>query len=185
MTTQKNIAAKKRAFLWKKLVLVNKISAKVLRSRIGFKKKWSDVFAQYLTTSFGSMGFFVMIAMVIFGWVLINLKLVPGIVSFDPYPFNLLLIFVQFFAIFLSIIVLVNQNRQWKMSEVRQQIDFEINVRAEHEITKILHMLDELHTELGIAKMDRELEQMKENINIAEIRQEVELGIEGDKKMKR
>lgn len=62
-------------------------------------------------------------------------------------------------------------------------IDFEINVRAEHEITKILHMLDELYTELGIAKIDKELDHMKEKIDIAEIQEEVEHVIEEEKKM--
>jgi len=57
-------------------------------------------------------------------------------------------------------------------------MDFEINVRAEQEITKILRMIEEIHTKLGIARVDRELEQMKETINISEVKEDVELGIE-------
>ena len=65
-----------------------------------------------------------------------------------------------------------------RINEVRQQMDFEINVRAEQEITKILHMIEEVHTELGITKIDRELEQMKKMINISEVKEDVEQVIE-------
>jgi len=55
-------------------------------------------------------------------------------------------------AMQLAIIVLISQNQQGKMEDARQRIDFEVNVRAENEITKILIMLDELHAKLGISK---------------------------------
>jgi uncharacterized membrane protein len=61
-----------------------------------------------------------------------------------------------------------------RINKVRQQMDFEINVRAEHEITKILNMIEEIHAELGIAKIDKELEQMKEMTDISEIKKNVE-----------
>jgi hypothetical protein len=50
---------------------------------------------------------------------------------------------------------------------------------AEHEITKILHMLDELYTELGIAKIDKELDHEKNRITGGE---EVEHVIEEEKR---
>jgi uncharacterized membrane protein len=61
--------------------------------------------------------------------------------------------------------------------DIRQRIDFEVNVRAEHEITRILTMLDELHVELGMIKADKELDKMKEKIDIAEIKEDIEHGI--------
>ena len=64
------------------------------------------------------------------------------------------------------------------MADIRQRIDFEVNVRAETEITKILKMLDEFNGKLGIIKADEELEKMKEKIDIAEIKQDIEQGIE-------
>ena len=53
-------------------------------------------------------------------------------------------------------------------------MDFEINVRAEHEITKILHMIEEIHKEIGISKVDKELEQMKIMTDISKIKEAVE-----------
>ncbi len=160
----------------------NEWTDETLKSRVNFEKTWTDVIVKHLTTSFGTLGFLYLSGLLIVGWIFVNLGLIPGITPFDPYPFSLLLMIVQFSAIFLSIVVLINQNRQGRIAEVRQQIDFEINVRAEHEITKILHMLDELHVELGIGKEDKELEQMKEKIDIVEIKEEIESSISEEEK---
>jgi uncharacterized membrane protein len=65
-----------------------------------------------------------------------------------------------------------------RINKVRQQMDFEINVRAEQEITKILQMIEDIHAKLGIAKLDDELEQMKESIVISEVKEDVEKTIE-------
>ena len=90
------------------------------------------------------------------------------------------MIIVELSAMFLAIVVLINQNQQGRMADVRQRIDLEIDVRAENEITKILTMLDELHVKLGIVKTDKELDKMKEKIDIAEIKEDVEQGIENE-----
>jgi uncharacterized membrane protein len=90
------------------------------------------------------------------------------------------MIIVELSAMFLAIVVLINQNQQGRMADVRQRIDLEIDVRAENEITKILTMLDELHVKLGIVKADKELDKMKEKIDIAEIKEDVEQGIENE-----
>ena len=106
-------------------------------------------------------------------------------IPFDPYPFPLLLMIAAFSAMLLAIVVLINQNRQGKMADIRQRIDFEVNVRAENEITKILTMLDVLYIELGMVKKDKELDKMKEIINISEIQEDIEQGIKKEDEGKR
>ncbi len=173
-----------KAFSWKNKMLKKKgPEGETLKSRLGFPMTRTDMVAKYLTSVFGSVWFLNLAAVVIFGWILINLGLVPGIAVVDPYPFTSLMLFAQLATIFLSITVLISQHRQGRMTEVRQQIDFEINVRAEHEITKILQMLDEIHIELGIQKRDKELDQMKEKTDISEIKEQIEHIIEEEKKL--
>jgi len=71
--------------------------------------------------------------------------------------------------------VLINQNRQGNIDKTRQQIDFEVNVRAEHEITKALNMLHEIHNKLGLKSgTDEELEEMKEPTDIQLIHKTLE-----------
>ena len=150
---------------------------KSLLSEIIFEKKLHANVAKYLTTYLGSIWFLYAIFTFIFGWIIINgniFNIFRNIKIEDPFPFTLLMILTQMFAIFLSVIVLISQNRQSKEAEIRQQIEFEINVRAENEITKILHMVEVLHTRFGIAEYDRELQQMKLLTNIEEIKEKVE-----------
>jgi uncharacterized membrane protein len=151
---------------------------KSLESYTEFKEKWTDALAKFLTRSFGTLRFLILTLIFIILWIIVNIGLVPGINPFDLYPFAWLVTLVQLFSIVLSIIILISQNQAMRISEVRQQMDFEINVRAEQEITKILHMIVDIHTKLGIAKIDEELEQMKETIIISEIKEDVEQVIE-------
>ena len=151
-----------------------------LKSYVEFERRWADTSSRFLTKSFGSIWFLSINIAFIFLWIIVNLGWIHGIQPFDPYPFPLLMMIVAFSAMLLAIIVLINQNHQGRMDDVRQRIDFEVNVRAENEITKILIMLDELHAKLGISKTtaDKELEKMEEEIDIAEIQEDIEQGIE-------
>ena len=77
---------------------------------------------------------------------------------------------VSLFAIILSVAVLISQNREGKMNSLRQQIEFEVNVHAENEITKMLMMLHEIQIKLGISNRDDSLlEEMKEPLDIQKI----------------
>ena len=149
-----------------------------LKSYVGFEREWAHIMARFLTRSFGSIWFLNTNLIFIFTWIVINLGLIPGVHPFDPYPFSLLMIIAAFSTMLLAVVVLINQNQQGRMEGVRQRIDFEVNVRAEREITKILTMLDELNANLGMVKADRELEKMEERLDIVEIKEDVEQGIE-------
>lgn len=151
-----------------------------LKSYVEFERKWALVSTRFMTKSFGSITFLSVNIIFIFMWIVVNLGLIPGVRPFDPYPFYLLLMIVAFSAMLLAIVVLINQNQQGRMADIRQQIEFEVNVRAENEITKILIMLDELHVRLGMSKTktDKELEKMKEKTDITEIKEHVEKNIQ-------
>jgi uncharacterized membrane protein len=149
-----------------------------MESYTEFEEKWADALAKFLTKYFGTLQFLIITLVFIFLWIIINLGIVPGIKPFDLSPFIWLVTIVQLFSIVLSITILISQNQETKIEMVRQQMDFEINVRAEQEITKILQMIEVIHAELGIAKADKELEQMKEAIDISEVKEDVEQAIE-------
>jgi uncharacterized membrane protein len=161
---------------------ISKFLNKSLESYTEFEEKWTDAFAKFLTKSFGTLRFLILTIIFIIFWITANFGLIPGIKPFDLYPFVWLVTLVQLFSIVLSITILISQNQEERINEVRQQMDFEINVRAEQEITKILQMIAEIHAKLGIVKVDKELEQMKEAISINEIKEDVEQGIEDKNK---
>ncbi len=142
-------------------------------ANLHFKRTWTDVFADFLTLQFGTVAFLILNALFFGIWFAANLGLF-GNKPFDPFPFNLLTTTVSLEAIFLAIIVLISQNKASKIADIRQQIDFEINVRAEEEISKILQVIDQLRKAEGIKTRDPQLEEMKKPIDIGKIQKAAE-----------
>ena len=140
---------------------------------MGIRDTAFDKIADLLTHSFGTVNFLILNSLFFFAWILINTGNTPFAI-FDPYPFGLLTMIVSLEAIFLSVIVLITQNRASTIADLRGEVDFEINLESESEITRILNMLDEIHDHLGLqAKDDAELKNMKKKINIENIRDNI------------
>ena len=71
---------------------------------------------------------------------------------FDPFPFGLLTMVVSLEAIFLSIFVMVSQNRQSEKDRLRTELDYQVNVKAETEIVGIARRLERIEEMLTEAK---------------------------------
>jgi uncharacterized membrane protein len=108
------------------------------------------------------------------GWILLNTGLVPGIRAFDPYPYQFLTLVVSLEAIFLSLFILMSQNRGNKQADSRSHLDLQINLLAEQESTKMLQMLQKLceHHKLSIAR-DPDIELLKDPIQPETLVQEL------------
>lgn len=76
------------------------------------------------------------------GWVGFNL--IKGEHGPDPYPFGLLTMIVSLEAIFLSIFVLVSQNRSGEKDRIRADADYQVNLKAQHEIMQLHGKIDRL-----------------------------------------
>ena len=60
--------------------------------------------------------------------------MLPAVLAFDRFPFGLLTLIVSLESIFLSIFVLVSQNRQSERDRIRTDLDYQVNVKAHVEI---------------------------------------------------
>jgi CRP/FNR family transcriptional regulator, cyclic AMP receptor protein len=103
---------------------------------------------------------FLMIHVVLFAaWLTVNSVQIPGVPQFDPYPFGFLTLSVSLEAIFLSVFVLLSQNRQAAKDRVRSDIEYDVNLKAELEIAHLHDKLDRFTGEtLGrLEKIQREL----------------------------
>ena len=109
-----------------------------------FKKvqTFQDVWADKITAFSGSMAFVYIHAIAFAVWIVVNL--VQSKSGFDPFPFGLLTLIVSLEAIFLSTFVMLSQNRQGKQADLRAELDYEVNVKAEKEIEEIKEMLAEM-----------------------------------------
>jgi uncharacterized membrane protein len=145
-----------------------------LKSSLDFTKTNIDKMSVFTVGILGSMKFLLACMLFFVLWICWNLKLI-GLQPFDPFPFPILEMSVSIFAIVLSVTVLINQNRQGRMDKIRQQVDFEVNVRAEEEITKMLSMLHAIHQKMGInSNDDKELEEMKETVDVKKIHESID-----------
>lgn len=141
-----------------------------LKSSLNFTKTFTDKLAVVIINSFGSIVFLLSFIFLVIVWICWNTNIISGLKPFDPFPFSSLEMSVSIFAIILSISVLINQNRQGRIEKIKQQVEFEVNVRAESEVTKILNMLHDIHQQMGLnSQEDKELEKMKEQTDLKEI----------------
>jgi CRP/FNR family cyclic AMP-dependent transcriptional regulator len=74
--------------------------------------------------------------------------------GWDPYPFGLLTMVVSLEAIVLSVFVLLSQNRQVSRDRVRNDIEYNVNLKAELEISHLHEKIDDLHENL-LARLNR------------------------------
>jgi uncharacterized membrane protein len=79
-------------------------------------------------------------------WILVNT--LPGLPAFDPFPFGLLTMCVSLEAIFLSVIVLLSQNRQSAKDRIRADVEYDVNLKAELEVSHLHEKVDQLQAAL-------------------------------------
>jgi uncharacterized membrane protein len=113
-------------------------------------------------TDFSGRMPFVYFHIVWFGaWIIINSGLV-GIEPFDPFPFSFLTMVVSLEAIFLATFVLISQNRFSVEADRRAELALHVSLLSEHEITRLLQMVDAVQQKLGIEYgKDYELAQLE------------------------
>ena len=106
--------------------------------------------ADKVTTFAGSSPFIVIHIIWFGGWILMNCGIIPGIKAFDPFPFSFLTLVVSLEAIFLTLLVLMSQNRMTKEADKRAHLDLQINMLDEQETTMILRMVQKITKHLGL-----------------------------------
>ncbi len=116
-----------------------------------------DRLAVAITDKVGSMAFF----FAILGWTVlwtgynILASEIPGLhwKSFDPFPaFVAYLLISNVIQILLMPLIMVGQNVQGRHTEIRAQLDYEINQKAEQEVMVVLRHLEH-NTDLVIQLM--------------------------------
>lgn len=124
-----------------------------LRRKTAMERSLQDRIADSVT-AFSGQTLFVYLHVVWFlFWILVN-EGYFGVQPFDPFPYGLLTMIVSLEAIFLSAFVLISQNRLAADAERRADLDLQIGLLTEHELTTALRMLHSIHHKLGIAVDD-------------------------------
>lgn len=155
--------------------------AKSFKAKADAKRTLAERFADWMTAKFGSMFFLAFNACLFLGWIVINVGWVPAVKPFDPFPFELLTTAVSLEAIFLAVIVLISQNRESRIADVREEIDLQINMMAEEEVSKIIELLvKSLHKQGVDVSGDQEIQQMLKPRSGVEIQRKLEKELNSD-----
>lgn len=123
----------------------------------------SDRLAGAVTRFTGSVFFVVLHVALVAFWVAINLDLVPAIQKFDP-TFVILATVASVEAIFLSTFVLISQNRAAALADQRADLDLQINLLAEHEITQLVTLITRIADKLGVDVDQHKVEDLKRDV---------------------
>lgn len=113
------------------------------------KLSWSDKLAQKIADFVGNIWFVWIHALGFAVWITANLMVSDG---WDPFPFIFLMLVVSLEAIFLSTFVLMAQNRESRENEIRDLLDYEVDVRSNENIEQIKEV---------VAKIARDMEELK------------------------
>jgi uncharacterized membrane protein len=118
--------------------------------------------AEAITSFTGSMPFVYLHLALYAAWILVNLGVPPGLPKFDP-SFVVLAMEASVEAIFLSTFVLISQNRTAAAADKRADLDLQINLLAEHELTKLTEVVTAIAARLDV-RLDAEIDEVKKDI---------------------
>src|SRR3954453_12357573 len=130
--------------------------------------------ADAITAFTGSM-FFVYLHLAAFGfWIAANLHWVPGIPAWDE-SFVVLAMVASVEAIFLSTFVLISQNRMAAEADKRADLDLQISLLTEHELTKVASLLRQMADRLDVRpEAEDELDEIARDIAPERVLDEIE-----------
>jgi len=129
-----------------------------------------------ITKVVGNVGFLLAELILISGWSLVNLQVVPGFKPFDPFPFGVLALVVSSESVFLTIFVLISQSRMARQSERRSHLDLQVGMLSEQELTTVLQMLQKLcqHMGVNVDSSKQEIQSFSKTTDVDKLASELE-----------
>jgi uncharacterized membrane protein len=135
-------------------------------------ERQSDAIVRFI----GSLKFLLLHLILVGTWIGANLNLVPGVNAFDPFPFGILALFVSSESVFLTIFVLISQNRMARQAERRSHLDLQVGMLAEQELTMVLQMLQKLcqHSGIDMKSTTQQVQGFSETTDVQKLASELE-----------
>src|SRR2546421_1954946 len=100
----------------------------------------------------GSLPFLFINLMAFVVWIALNTA--APLLLHDPFPFQFLTMAVSLEAIFLSIFVLISQNRQATKDRIKADLDYQVNVKAEMEMSVMAIQIRDIQRKLHYLHCD-------------------------------
>jgi uncharacterized membrane protein len=134
------------------------------RQREERAQSWQERLATRITAFTGSMRFVAIHLALFGGWIGWNLPFSP-LPRFDP-SLVVLAMFASVEAIFLSTFILITQNRMQAVADKRADLDLQVNLLSEHEITRLIRLTKAVAERLGVKESESpELPELERDID--------------------
>lgn len=164
-----------------KTVAENIRSVLEMQAALEHRRGLVDRVADLIGNFSGSMNFVFLHVFWFSAWFLINTGVIHGLKPFDPFPFILLAMVVSVEGVLLSTFVLMKQNRMQHRADLRNQLDLQINLLSEKEVTKSLQLLRTICEKLEIDRSildDPELDEMSNTTSVDMLAERVQTDLE-------
>jgi uncharacterized membrane protein len=147
-----------------------------VRQRHDQRRAVSDRFSDVVSSFAGSIWSVLFHAAYFGGWLLLNSGFVNIVPHWDPYPFVMLAMLASVEAIFLSTFVLISQNRMQRLADQRAEMDLQISLLTEQELSRAIVILDGIAERVGSTKRPphSELEDAERDLNPEKIAEQIE-----------
>ena len=120
--------------------------------------------ASAITRFTGSLRFVYVHAAIYGFWIVANLRWIPGLAPWDP-TFVILAMVASVEAIFLSTFILITQNRMAAAADRRAELDLQVSLLAEAEITKLVELVSLIAERMDLSTSEQqEIEEMKQRV---------------------
>jgi uncharacterized membrane protein len=129
----------------------------------------------------GSVAFLFCQVVLFIVWAAANLKPLHGMKIFDPLPFGVLALVISSESVFLTIFVLISQNRMSRQSERRAHLSLQVGMLAEQELTTMLKMQQKIceHLGINIESARKEVRGFSETTDVHKLASELEEKLPG------
>jgi len=126
-------------------------------------------------TGFAGSMLFVYIHLIVFGlWIMLKLGWLPGIARFAP-SFGVLAMIASVEALFLATFVLISQNRMTSQADKRAELDLQMTLLAEYEITRLITLVTAMAVRMGMdPAQDPELAELSKDVAPEEVMEKLE-----------
>lgn len=128
------------------------------KERLTFADRVADVMAEFG----GSWKFIFMTLLLLALWIPLNAWYWPDDGRPDPWPFDMLALFLGVVAGLQVPVVLMSQNRQEQKDRLRADLDFQVNLKNELALAEVLRRLDVLESERLPALFEEQQSRLKE-----------------------